>query len=691
MCGIFAYLNYNVPTKRRAILELLVNGLRRLEYRGYDSAGVAIDGVQDNVLVYKQQGNVSALWNHVIDHVSDWDSDESISTHIGIAHTRWATHGPPSHVNSHPQASGPDNAFLVVHNGIITNYKPLKDMLIHEGFKFVSDTDTEVIAKLAAYIYNSYAEQEKPKFTTLATTLLRQLEGAYAIVIKSTYYPGEAIAAKSGSPLILGILSRERQHKEDRVPEMSQSPDTGRSPIHQSINRKLSEARKNSTGFFRASLSEIPTTEKSVEYFLASDPSAIVEHTTQVVYLENEDIVHIQNGQVHICQHTEENLPVSRAVKQLEMKLEAIQKGSFEHFMLKEIFEQTESCFNTLRGRINFKSQTVVLGGLKDHMNSIRRCRRLVFIACGTSYNSIIATRQVVEELTDLPVTVELASDMMDRKTPIFRDDTCFFVSQSGETADTMHCLDYCISRGALCVGITNTVGSSIARATDCGIHINAGAEIGVASTKAYTGQIIAIILFALQLSEDKVSLQPRRKEIIEYLERLPELIQKTLALEPEIKKLAQRLHQERSLLLMGRGYQYATCLEAALKVKELVYMHSEAILAGELKHGPLALIDEKMAIFLIMTKDGVYEKVMSAFSQITARSGRPIVMCDEDDDSISMQDGVAAILRVPHVVDCLQPIINIIPFQLLAYHMAVLRGVNVDQPRNLAKSVTVH
>ncbi|OXA64636.1 Glutamine--fructose-6-phosphate aminotransferase [isomerizing] 2 [Folsomia candida] len=373
------------------------------------------------------------------------------------------------------------------------------------------------------------------------------------------------------------------------------------------------------------------------------------------------------------------------------MEIQQIMKGNYSSFMQKEIFEQPESVVNTMRGRVDFEKGTVVLGGLKDYIAEIRRCRRLLLIGCGTSYHSAIATRQLLEELTELPVMVDLASDFLDRNTPIFRDDVCFFISQSGasETADTLLALRYCKARGALIVGLTNTVGSSICRESHCGIHINAGPEIGVASTKAYTSQFISIVMFALMMCEDRISIQPRRYEIIQGLKMLPDLIKEVLKVDNKVQELAKELHQQKSLLVMGRGYNYATCLEGALKIKELTYMHSEGILAGELKHGPLALIDKLMPVIMVVTRDPVYSKCMNALQQVIAREGRPVLVC-EAGDTETQAFCPGNFLEIPHSVDCLQGILTVIPMQLLSYHIAVLRGCNVDCPRNLAKSVTV-
>lgn len=453
------------------------------------------------------------------------------------------------------------------------------------------------------------------------------------------------------------------------------------------------KASVNGTPKLRRTTSRAFLTENGlpqpIEFFVASDPSAIIEHTKRVLYLEDDDVAHIHDGELHIHRlRREEGLSSIRSIQTLEMELAEIMKGSFSHFMQKEIFEQPESVVNTMRGRINFEDMTVNLGGLKSYISTIRRCRRIVFVACGTSYHSCVATRAIFEELTDIPISNELASDFLDRKTPIFRDDVCVFVSQSGETADTLLALRYCLERGALCIGVTNAVGTSISRETHCGVHINAGPEVGVASTKAYTSQFIALVLIALQLSEDRVSKAERRTEIIRGLAQLPAQIKQVLDLDSNLLSLAKNvLFKERSLLIMGRGFQNATCLEGALKIKEVSYMHSEGILAGELKHGPLALIDENMPVILIMTKDSNYAKTTNALQQVTARKGQPIIICNDDDNSIP--EGYN-LIRVPAAVDCLQGILTVIPLQLLSYHLAVLHGVDVDCPRNLAKSVTV-
>uniref|UniRef100_A0A3Q3JLG1 glutamine--fructose-6-phosphate transaminase (isomerizing) n=1 Tax=Monopterus albus TaxID=43700 RepID=A0A3Q3JLG1_MONAL len=681
MCGIFAYLNYRVPRTRKEVFETLVKGLQRLEYRGYDSAGVAVDGPNktptgingNTICLIKKTGKVKAL-DEELYKKDTLDLDEKLYTHFGLAHTRWATHGEPSAVNSHPHRSDKNNEFVVIHNGIITNYKELKKYLITKGYEFESETDTEVIPKLTKYVYDN-RENDSITFSKLVERVIQQLEGAFALVFKSRHFPGEAVSTRRGSPLLIGVRS-EHELLTEHIPVQYNS-----AHFKEVVQEKNSHNRPN--------CSSSEGDGKAVEYYFASDASAIIEHTNKVLYLEDNDIAVVRGGElsIHRVNRQAGEDPV-RAVQTLQMELQQIMKGNFDAFMQKEIFEQPESVVNTMRGRICFDTNTVVLGGLKDHLKEIKRCRRLIMIACGTSFHAAVATRQILEELTELPVMVELASDFLDRNTPVFRDDVCFFISQSGETADTLMALHYCKEHSALTVGVTNTVGSSICRETDCGVHINAGPEIGVASTKAYTSQFVALIMFGLMMSEDRLSLQNRRLEIINSLKVLPEMIKKVLTLDEKIKTIAEELYQQRSLLVMGRGYNYATCLEGALKIKEITYMHSEGILAGELKHGPLALIDKDMPVIMIIMRDACYIKCQNALQQVTARSGRPIILCSQDDTEITKN--AYQTIELPQTVDCLQGILTVIPLQLLSFHLAVLRGYDVDCPRNLAKSVTV-
>ncbi|KAK7394652.1 hypothetical protein VNO78_15186 [Psophocarpus tetragonolobus] len=685
MCGIFAYLNYDVNRERRYILQVLFNGLRRLEYRGYDSAGIAIDSslsqcncdsnLNLSPLIFRQEGNIESLVKSVYQEVGETELnlEECFGTHAGIAHTRWATHGEPAPRNSHPQSSGPGNEFLVVHNGVITNYEVLKETLLRHGFTFESETDTEVIPKLAKFVYdkaNEVAGGQVVTFSQVVLEVMRHLEGAYALIFKSLHYPNELIACKRGSPLLLGV-------------------------------KELTENKDNGSAFEDNKF--LSKDGKPKELFLSSDANAVIEHTKKVLVIEDGEVVHLKDGGVSILKFENDMgeqgaslsraFSVRRALSVLEMEVEQINKGHYEHYMQKEIHEQPESLTTTMRGRLihrgSNKSKSVLLGGLKDHLKTIRRSRRIVFIGCGTSYNAALAARPILEELSGVPVTMEIASDLLDREGPIYREDTAVFVSQSGETADTLLALQYALDNGALCVGITNTVGSAIARNTHCGVHINAGAEIGVASTKAYTSQIVVMVMLSLAIGGDTISNQARREAIIDGLFDLPNKVREVLKLDQEMQDLAKLLIAEQSLLVFGRGYNYATALEGALKVKEVALMHSEGILAGEMKHGPLALVDENLPIVVVATRDACFSKQQSVIQQLHARKGRLIVMCSKGDAASVCPNESCRVIEVPQVEDCLQPVINVVPLQLLAYHLTVLRGFNVDQPRNLAKSVT--
>ncbi|CAN6671307.1 glutamine--fructose-6-phosphate aminotransferase [isomerizing] [Trichomonascus vanleenenianus] len=691
MCGIFGYINYLVPRTKKEIFNFLLEGLQRQEYRGYDSAGLAIDGTQpQEVEIYRQVGKVAALRKLIDD--SNPDTETVFECHAGIAHTRWATHGEPKPINCHPQRSDPRNEFTVVHNGIITNYREIRSLLESKGFRFESDTDTEAIAKLVKFIYDNNKSLE---FYELAKLVVNELEGAYGLLIKSVHYPSELVATKKGSPLLVGVKT-EKKLKVDFVdvefPDMVEDADILPNGPTTSVHSGLKPPGGVGASDLRHSQSRAFMSEEGVpmpaEFFLASDPSAVIEHTKKVLFMEDDDIAHIYDGELHIHRaRREAGASTIRNIQTLEMELAQIMKGSYDHFMQKEIFEQPESVINTMRGRVDFENNTIQLGGLRSFLTTIRRCRRLIMIACGTSYHSCLAVRSIFEELTEIPVAVELASDFLDRRSPVFRDDTCVFVSQSGETADSILALQYCLERGALTVGIVNSVGSTISRMTHCGVHINAGPEIGVASTKAYTSQYIALVMMALNLSDDRISKQQRRIEIIQGLSNISGQIKTVLELNDSIKKLCdESLVGQKSLLLLGRGYQHATALEGALKIKEISYMHSEGVLAGELKHGVLALVDEDLPIIVMATRDSLFPKVMSAVEQVAARSGQPIVICNDD----ATQFEKYKTLKVPTTVDCLQGLLNVIPLQLMSYWLAVNKGVDVDFPRNLAKSVTV-
>ncbi len=777
MCGIFAYLNCGVPKTRKEIVEKLLVGLKRLEYRGYDSAGFAVDesdeeGDEDaqngrgrarkekkGVVVCKEVGkianlealarkelfgedeeeedeekekeedgilNTNAKSNETTTKISNRSNGKKRNASIkpldfcaSIAHTRWATHGPPNRINTHPHTSDSrENEFVVVHNGIITNHAPLRAMLERRGVKFETQTDTEVIPKLCKFLSDKFEEsgEKDVTFRQLAMEVTRQLQGAYALVFKSTKYPGELVAAKRGSPLLMGIS--------DDSGEVSGVIEGGLSDggeddiLHKKTIGGSSKKRKSMTGAAADTVTTTTANSSKVEFYFASDASAMVEHTKRVLVLEDDDVCHCHDGtyKIYKVEKQKHSHPgytsghdspeyglykpvvmskeVERTIETLEMEVESIMKGEFDHFMQKEIFEQPEAISSTMRGRLVLDvlgaAERVMLGGMSQFAATIRRSRRIILCGCGTSYNSAIAIRQLFEELTELPVTLELASDVLDRRCPFFRDDTCVFISQSGETADTLKALEYAKAKGALCVGIVNTVGSAISRATDCGVHINAGAEIGVASTKAYTCQIVAMVLVALSLSEDSRSKHARRDDIMQGLLKLPECVKGCLKMDAKLLGLAQELKDEHSLLIFGRGFNYATALEGALKVKEVALVHSEGILAGEMKHGPLALVDKHMPIIVVCTNDGSYEKQQSVVQQLKARDGRLILIVSEDDKEMEKTAPDAVILRVPKVEDCLQAVVNIIPLQLLSYHLTILRGHNCDQPRNLAKSVTV-
>lgn len=738
MCGIFAYANYGIEVSRRKILSTLITGLRRLEYRGYDSAGLAVDGVSSACpVVVRSVGSVDSLAAAVdlLSMKSDSDQcagllldDPRLPSHVGIAHTRWATHGAPSVLNSHPHASDAENQFLVVHNGIITNFKPLKSMLVARGEKFVSDTDTEVIAKLAKFLYETVSTRDggKLSFPRLVMHLIHELEGAFALIIRSTHFPNQLVACKRGSPLVIGLKPVSNATKVQVFQSSFDAGDPDSSMTFSdafainsdsAIKRRridnigTTNPRDNGSprlsGTFSEPSASPPHTvmdKGESEFFCSSDASAIIEHTDKVLYLEDGDVAHIDDdGQMDLYNFndrtTAANISSNRVIQTLDLELEEIMKGKYPHFMLKEIFEQPETITQTMSGRIlsltrgSDKISDVQLGGLLKHVSVIRRSTRMLFVACGTSYHACLAARQILEELAELPVSVELASDFLDRQTPIFRSDVCVFVSQSGETADTLEALQYVKAQHAVTVGIVNVVGSSIDRLTDCGVHLNAGAEIGVASTKVYTSQIIVMVCMALFISSDSRMKQGRRRQIFEELVRLPEKVDKCLkSVDAEMKALAERFKNNTSILLFGRGYQFATCLEAALKIKEVSYIHTEGIHAGELKHGPLALVDENMPVILFANRDSTAPKVHNALHQVTARGGMSnmVIVATEGDKDIACFADKARIVQVPQTVDCLQCILSILPMQLLSYHLAVARDLNVDQPRSLAKSVTV-
>lgn len=594
--------------------------------------------------------------------------------------------------------SDPNWEFSCVHNGIITNYKELRTLLESKGFKFETETDTEVIPKLAMYLHSQH---QSISFPDLAKLVIKELQGAFGLLMMSTHYPQEMIATRKGSPLVIGVRTEKKmkvdfvdvQYTDDEQPLPAEQASQNVALKKTAMGNLLSPVAMDKSLLRRTQSRAFMTDDgvpMPIEFFLSSDPAALIQHTKKVLYLEDDDIAHIHEGSLNIHRLTKADGSSNvRTIQTLELELQEIMKGKFDHFMQKEIFEQPESVVNTMRGRLDIENKMVTLGGLRNYISTIRRCRRIIFIACGTSYHSCMAVRGIFEELTDIPITVELASDFLDRQPPVFRDDTCIFASQSGETADSLMALRYCLERGALTVGVVNVVGSSISLLTHCGVHVNAGPEIGVASTKAYTSQFIAMVMVALSLSEDRASKQARREEIMVGLGQISAQIKEILKLDQPIKELTNKVFKgQNSLLLLGRGSQFPTALEGALKIKEISYLHCEAVMSGELKHGVLALVDADLPIIMILTRDGIFNKSLNAYQQVIAREGKPIIICNPSDPEF--QDDKCEKIEVPQTVDCLQGLLNVIPLQLVSYWLAVAEGLNVDMPRNLAKSVTV-
>jgi len=669
MCGIFVYLNYQVPKQRRDILLLFIEALGRLEYRGCDSVGLAVDAdsvEHGSTIVYREVGRVEVLKQCVQLNASGLNMDRVLLTHLGIAHTRWATHGAPSPSNAHPQASSPKNEFLVVHNGIITNAAALRQFLTSKGFVFDSETDTEVIPKLCLYLHTEH--EGRVSFPELVREVLLQVEGPFGVAIKSALYPQEVVAAKSGSPLYISKSSGFKgnlteieglQHEAAASPSPRCGPD---------------------------------------EFFISSDPAPLVTRGRQIQALEDGDLVHIKDGhlQVYNIRHRPESPTMPKAGVLTAMRqflaatnLEMVMKGHHQHFMLKEIYEQPEALRNTMRGRVHFAPAAVKLGGIEEYKDLIPRARRVVIMALGSGYYGALAVRNTLEELIDVPISIELACDFPERRPPIFRDDVCIFVSFSGENLSVMEALRYCKSRHALCIGFTNVVGSPLALQTDCGVYLHAGYEVGVSCTKAFTNVIVALLMFALVVSEDNRQACPRREAIVRALHRLPHDVEAALETSATMEALAGEFSNRHNFLCLGRGNQTATCLQASLNLKETALVHSEGIHLGELKHGPLALVDEEMPVIVICTRedrglerDTLYPKVKSSLQQILARHGRPIVIANADDDAEAdaVWQEVYAKVVVPKTLDCLQTVINIVPLQLLAYHLAVRRGIDPDR-----------
>ncbi len=614
MCGIVAYIG------NKQAYPILINGLRRLEYRGYDSAGVALhDQESGGMHVYKRKGKVQEL--------VDFVKTKPVESTIGIGHTRWATHGKPDNINAHPHVSG-NGRLAIIHNGIIENYDPIKKALMREGHAFTSETDTEVLIHLieAIQVRDNLTLEEAVRVA------LSQVVGAYAIVIMDKENPNQLIAARKASPLVIGIGDG--------------------------------------------------------EFFIASDATPIVEYTQKVVYLNDEEIA-VVNREGDLTLKTIANELKTPFVQQLEMNIEELEKGDYEYFMLKEIFEQPTSIASAMAGRVNAGEGWIRVGGLMSTYEKIAAAKRFIIAACGTSWHAGLIGEYLFEELARIPVEVEYASEMRYRNPIIASDDVIIALSQSGETADTMAALEMAKKKGATLYGIVNSVGSSIARITDAGSYIHAGPEIGVASTKAFTGQVTVLALMAINLGYERGRI-PRSYylQLINELELIPQKVQTILEKNEQIKFIASEIKDINNALYLGRGYNFPVALEGALKLKEISYIHAEGYPAAEMKHGPIALIDENMPVIIIANNKSAHEKIVSNIQEVKARKGKVIAIVNEGDTVIS---GIADyVIEIPETDEPLSPLLSVIPLQLLSYHIALMRGCNVDQPRNLAKSVTV-
>jgi glucosamine--fructose-6-phosphate aminotransferase (isomerizing) len=612
MCGIVGYVGY------REAYPIIINGLKRLEYRGYDSAGFAL--LNGGLNIYKKKGNVREL--------EEATKDLSIiHATVGIGHTRWATHGPPNDDNAHPHLSN-SGLFAIIHNGIIENYAELKKRLVDRGYFFRSDTDTEVLVNLIEEIYKvgNISVEEAVRFAMM------KIRGTFGFALLNKDAPHQIIAARRSSPIVIGV---------------------GKG-----------------------------------EYFIASDATPIIEHTRNVVYLNDDDIAIIRPHELNI--KTSQNAIQTPFIQRLDFELDSIEKGGYEHFMLKEIFEQPKSIHDTMRGRINLAEGSIKLGGLSDVLDSIVNARRIIILGCGTSWHAGLVGEYIIEELARMPVEVEYASEFRYRSPVLFENDVVIAISQSGETADTLAAVQLARKANLLTLGICNVVGSSIPRYTNAGVYTHAGPEIGVASTKAFSSQVTVLLLIALLLAEKRNAL-PKKKiqALTQSLVTLPDLVAQTLKqLDEPIQELAELYKDASNFLYLGRGYNFPVALEGALKLKEISYIHAEGYPAAEMKHGPIALIDENMPVVVIATKDKSYEKIISNIQEVKARKGKVIAVVSNGDSKIrKLADHI---LEIPLTEDILTPILAVIPLQLLSYYIAVLRGCNVDQPRNLAKSVTV-
>lgn len=612
MCGIVGYVG------AREAFPVIIKGLQRLEYRGYDSAGVSLIE-QDNIAVYKKAGKVSDLLEYA--------SDKNTKGAIGIGHTRWATHGVPNEINAHPHSSG-DGELSIIHNGIIENYDSIKKALEAKGHLFKSDTDTEVLVHLIEDIKN----HEKVSLFEAIRLALNEVIGAYAIVVMQKGNTDEFVAARKGSPLVIGV---------------------GRD-----------------------------------EYFVASDATPIVEYTREVVYLEDGEIARI-NKHENLEIKTIANVSKTPYTHELELSLDAIEKGGFAHFMLKEIYEQPKSILDTMRGRIDPSTKAIKLGGIADYEQKIMNANRIIIAACGTSWHAALIGEYLFEDFARIPVEVEYASEFRYRNPIINESDVVLAISQSGETADTLAALELAKEKGATILGICNVVGSSIPRLTHAGSYTHAGPEIGVASTKAFTTQIVVLTLMALRIAQQKGTLtNTDYRQIIRELELIPEKVERVLKTNDVVEKIAAEFKDATNFLYLGRGYNFPVALEGALKLKEISYIHAEGYPAAEMKHGPIALIDDEMPIVVIATKKGNYEKVVSNIQEVKARGGRLIAIVTEGDKTVKEMADYC--IEIPACFEELTPLLSNIPLQLLSYHIALMRGCNVDMPRNLAKSVTV-
>lgn len=615
MCGIVGYIGF------RDAYPILIQGLKRLEYRGYDSAGVALINNEGVMNVYKEKGKVSNL--------EALTSQRDISGQIGIAHTRWATHGEPSAINAHPHVSQ-SGRLALVHNGIIENYSNLKILLEKEGYTFKSSTDTEVLVQLIEYMQKKY-DKSLENATIMA---LRMVVGAYAIAVIDKNCPDKIVVARKSSPLVIGIGA---DHK---------------------------------------------------EFFIASDALPIVEYTKQMVYLNDNEVALLKIGKkIEINNLNYED--ITPEVKEVNISLESLEKGGFEHFMLKEIYDQPRCMADCMRGRLLLNEKRIVLSTIHMHRERLMKAERFIIVACGTSWHAGLIGKQLIEQWANIPVEVEYASEFRYRNPVISPDDVVIAISQSGETADTLAAFQLAKENKAMCFGIVNVVGSSIARASDTGIYIHVGPEIGVASTKAFTGQVTVLTLFALALGHERGTISKEEYEsTIEELGNIPEKIKSVLAKDEEIKDIARSLTYAENALYMGRGFNYPVALEGALKLKEISYIHAEGYPAAEMKHGPIALIDENMPVVFVATHHQLYKKIISNIEEVKARNGRIIAVVTEGDEAV--KEIAEATIEVPSTLASLAPLLSAIPLQLIAYHVAVEKGLNVDQPRNLAKSVTV-